>query len=76
MNKKRVNKSRENLDNALDAILKSRREDIYAIFYEAIEDYVMGKEIEKGLESGIANKNEVYRLLRKHGNRIHKIVQG
>lgn len=74
MPKKKIYK--EELDSAFDMILKERRGEIYDIFSEAIEDYLLGKEIEKGLNSGIANKSEVYRLLKKNGHRIHKKVQG
>ena len=61
MPKKKINN--EVLNNAFDTLLNERREEIYDIFCEALEDYLLGKEIEKGLNSGITNKNEVYRLL-------------
>jgi len=54
--------------------MKKKRDDIYKIFYEALEDYALGKAIEEGIDSGLADEKEIFRILKKNGNRVFKQV--
>jgi len=74
MNKNKIKKEKNSLDMVFDNILKEKRDDIYKIFYEALEDYALGKAIEEGIDSGLADEKEIFRILKKNGNRVFKQV--
>ncbi len=74
MNKNKAKNKKNSLETVFDNMLKEKRDDIYKIFYDALEDFALGKAIKEGIDSGLTDEKEIYRILKKNGNRVYKRI--
>lgn len=51
------------VQDSVNEFLKSNKDMLYSIFYEAFEDFMLVKAIEEGENSGIASREEVFAVL-------------
>jgi hypothetical protein len=58
-------KLKEIFRGVVSEVLEEKKEMLYSIFFEALEDAAMINAIKEGEASGVADRNEVYSILNK-----------